>query len=95
MVSNDNMIFIGDLDKVEVFQALYDRANPQGMGFLHYVPGPITREEAQSTLSFSPYVDYHRGRVMKVSLEHDYLNPFLYDRDNGPGAAAQAIATLR
>lgn len=41
------------------------------------------------------YFDYIHGRVMKVNLSGDSLDPIFYDRDNGPGAAAAAIARLR
>ena len=32
---------------------------------------------------------------MKVDLSCDELDPYLYDRDNGQGAAFKAINTLR
>lgn len=37
------------------------------------------------------YFDYLQGRVMKVDLAGDELDPRLYDRDNGEGAARRAI----
>ena len=40
------------------------------------------------------YFDYLHGRVMKVDLSRDNLDPRLYDRDNGPGAAAIALSGL-
>lgn len=36
-----------------------------------------------------------KGRVLKVNLSSDHVNPWLYDRDNGQGAFARAIAHLR
>jgi hypothetical protein len=88
-------ISITGLDKAEVLMALYNRARPQRMGFLHYTPTPLAKEEAQQLLAGSNYFDYLNGRVMKVSLEGDELDPRLYDRDNGSGAAAEVIAELR
>ena len=41
------------------------------------------------------YFDYLQGRVMKVRIQGDELDPRLYDRDNGEGAAEQAIWVLR
>ena len=41
---------ISKLDKAEVLAALYNRAQPQGMGFLHYTPEDMTVEEAQVVL---------------------------------------------
>lgn len=41
------------------------------------------------------YFDYLYGRVMKVNITHDEFDPWLYDRDNGNGAAQRAIDNLR
>lgn len=90
----DTISLVG-LDKAEVLAALYNRSQPQGMGFLHYTATPMTREEAAQCLETSQYFDYLKGRVMKVSLEGDELDPRLYDRDNGQGAAKQVIDELR
>jgi hypothetical protein len=84
-------INIAGLDKVKVLQALYERAKPQGMGFLHYTPGPLPEAEAKACLERHPYFDYLNGRVMKVDLGKDTLDPRLYDRDNGDGAAERAL----
>lgn len=89
-------VSIAGLGKAEVLAALYNRAKPQGMGFLHYTPEPMTAAEAQDILSDGwMYFDYLRGRVMKVDLSGDMLDTRLYDRDNGVGAAGEVIATLR
>lgn len=85
------MIDISQCSKAAVVKALYDNAQPQGMGFLHYTPEPLTLEEAEYALRFSTYFDYLRGRVMKVEVSKDTLDPFLYDRDNGQGAAYNAL----
>ena len=101
------MINIKGLCKVRVFQALYNRAKPLGMGYLHYVPGDISFEEAKVLMGLGDdmaqmfptiprgknYFDYVKGRVMKVNLEGDELNEWGYDRDNGVGAAHNALAS--
>ncbi len=95
---SDQDIDISGLDKIEVLRALYERAQPQGMGFLHYKDEPMTRDEAKEFLaqrSDRKYFDYVNGRVMKVDLTGDILNPWLYDRDNGQGAAKVVIDNLR
>jgi len=83
-------------DKADVLRVLYDASKPQGMGFLHFEPTPMTRDEADSLLKGgSNYFDYLKGRVMKVQIDDSgKLDPWGYDRDNGEGAAARAIATL-
>lgn len=88
-------IDISKHNKADVLRVLYDAAKPQGMGFLHYQPAPMTRDEADELLQQGDYFDYVNGRVMKVRIDDSgELHPRLYDRDNGEGAAARAIATL-
>ena len=87
------MIDLKGKDKAEVLAKLYNASKPLGMGFFHYDPKPMTVEEAQALLdSGETYLDYLKGRVMKISLADDELDPRLYDRDNGEGAAARALA---
>lgn len=86
------MINIAKKDKAEVLAKLYNASNPQGMGFIHYDPAPMTVEQARKLLDGGQtYFDYLKGRVMKVDLSGDTLDPALYDRDNGHGAAFAAI----
>lgn len=97
-----DLVSIRGLNKADVLAALYNASQPLGMGILHFDPKPMTREEAQQELvagcphpKGGVYFDYLKGRVMKVHIGGDFLDPFLYDRDNGPGAAARAIEPLR
>jgi hypothetical protein len=91
-----DMISLVGLDKAAVFAALYNGARAQGLGFLHYDPTSMTAETARQRFgSAFGYFDYVDGRVMKVNLEGDELNPWLYDRDNGAGAAETIINALR
>ena len=83
------------LNKGGVLAALYNAAKPLGMGFMQYDPTPMTVEEAEMLLERGTYFDYLKGRVMKVELGGDTLNTWGYDRDNGQGAAAAAIASLQ
>jgi hypothetical protein len=86
---------IAGLSKAAVLAALYNASRPQGMGFMHYNPKPMTEPEAQHLLdSGQTYFDYLHGRVMKISLKGDELETHLYDRDNGPGAAEVALQAL-
>lgn len=90
-------IDITGLDKAAVLAALYNRAQVQGLGFLQAKSGDMTTEEAQAILNDDDnrYFDYLYGRVMKVDLKGDEFNPWLYDRDNGEGAAARALEGLK
>ena len=53
----------------------------------------MTEADAEIAIAENPkmYFDYLYGRVMKVDLSKDTFDPFLYDRDNGQGAAERAI----
>lgn len=83
------------LDKAEVLAALYNASRVQGMGVLQAKNGLMTTDEARELLKTQTYFDYLHGRVMKVRIEGDELNPRLYDRDLGSGAAAAVIDALR
>lgn len=87
-------IDISKYNKVDVLIALYNAAKPQGSGFLHYDSAPMTKEEALSLLDERTSFDYLKGRVMKVHIDGDMLDPCLYDRDNGNGATQKAINTI-
>ena len=94
-------ISIAGLDKAKVLAALYNNSRPLGLGHLHFTPEPMKEEEARALLAQQAddergaYFDYLKGRVMKVRIGGDELNPSLYDRDNGDGAAARVIDALR
>lgn len=87
-------IDISKKDKAEVLAALYNASKPLGLGYLHFDPRPMSKEEARQLLAETTYFDYLKGRVMKVRLDGTTLDERLYDRDNGPGAAERAIAQL-
>jgi len=88
------MIDISGLDKADVLLALWNASHEQGFSFLGNIGGdPLTREQAADAAA--GYCDYVKGRVIKCDLREDEFDPRLFDRDNGPGAAAAAIRKLR
>jgi hypothetical protein len=96
------VIDISGLTKASVLAALYNASAPVGMGFIHYTSGDMSEAEAEKALTteIGPfgrplYFDYVRGRALKVDLSKDSFDPWLFDRDNGKGAAARAIEKLR
>lgn len=94
IMSDNNVIDISKKDKAAVLATLYNHARPLEMGFFQYDPTSMSVELARELMRNGTYFDYVRGRVMKVNLEGDTLNPSQYDRDNGDGAAAKAISTV-
>ena len=93
-IDMDNNINIKDLDKAEVLAALYNGSRPLGLGILHFDPKDMTKDEAKEILNQTEKFDYLKGRVMKVDLSGDSFNPWLYDRDNGEGAAERIVNQL-
>ena len=73
---------------------LFNASKPQGFGYLQKFKDPMTIEEARELLEDGSRFDYVRGRVMKVNLSGDTLKTVLYDRDNGEGAARQALNSM-
>lgn len=89
-------IDITGLKKTDVLIALYAAAKPQGMGYLQFQPGYLDAKEAAELMEAQRgRFDYVKGRVLKVNLAGDFVSSSLYDRDNGQGAFARAIAHLR
>lgn len=103
-------VSIAGLDKAELFAALYNHAQPLGMGFMQYDPTVLTKEVAQKMMEggddsarmFSGigsrrvlYFDYVKGRPLKIDLSGDELETSLYNRDQGKDAAEKIIAKLR
>jgi hypothetical protein len=84
---------IKGISKAKILAALYNASRPQGMGFLQAKQGDMSEVEAQKLLDAGhTYFDYLHGRVMKIDLSGgDELDTWLYDRDNGRGAAEDAI----
>jgi hypothetical protein len=95
-------INIEGLDKAQVLQALFNSSKQQGLGLLNpNGKAQMTLERAQGVVEtyaaegIELHFDYLMGRVMKVSLNSDEFSPRLYDRDNGEGSAAAAIAGIK
>jgi len=92
------MIDITGIDKIDLFIALYENATSPIGSFAAIVgttAPPMTRDRAEELIQHQSYFDYVGGRVMKIHIDKDELNPYLYDRDNGEGAAARAIDSIR
>lgn len=85
---------IAGKNKASILAALYNASKLQGMGFLQQKAGQMSESEAAELLKENTYFDYLHGKVMKIDLSGDELDPRLYDRDNGNGAAERAIKHL-
>jgi hypothetical protein len=95
------VISITGLDKGAVLAALWNNA---ALPPAHVFPNPRTRPmtagEGHSALMVAIAAratgfDYHEGRILKVNLASDEIDPWGYDRDNGNGLAERVIEHLR
>jgi hypothetical protein len=84
-------INISKMNKAIVLMALYNASKMQGNSFLGGDGSSMTEQEATERLKSQTYFDYLNGKVMKIDFKSDVLETWLYDRDNGNGAALKAI----
>lgn len=90
------MINIEGLNKPDVLAGLYNNSKVQGLGFLHFDPKPMTKDEAEALLARQTYFDYLFGRVLKINLSSDIeFEEGAYDFDNGKGSASLVVETIR
>ena len=85
---------ISKMNKAEVLSRLFNASKQKGLGLLDASGcSEMSIDEAQTFLDEGcTYFDYLKGRVIKVDLSGDDICTELYDRDNGQGAAALALA---
>jgi len=89
------MINIRGLDKADLLVELYNNSHQQGL-FKNQETKILTYEEAQKLVSCTGDFDYLYGKRLKLNLNSDKeFSEFLYDRDNGEGAAQQAVDLVR
>ncbi|WP_155300683.1 hypothetical protein [Deinococcus kurensis] len=89
-----DVIPLEGLDRAAVLAALYAGASPggaQSMGWMQWSPGGLTLEQARELLARGTDFDYVSGRALKVDLGGAALDPWLYDREYGAGAARRAL----
>lgn len=90
------MIDISKMNKAEVLAGLYNASHPQERGFLQTSSEDMTIEQAQSLFDEGySYFDYLKGRNIKVDLSKDEFEEWLYDKDNGSGAAQAVIDKIK
>jgi hypothetical protein len=88
---------ITGLNKDEVVRALWRNSKPASVYVLSAIPLPELDESLVKRVLSSdrPYFDYLCGRVMKTDFSTNFLNPWLYDRDNGEGSMKEIVEKLR
>ena len=92
-----NNISIKGLNKVEILISAYNTSKPLGAGFLDpNYNSNLTLEKAELLIQQSNgRLDYVQGRILKINLSSDHVDPRGYDRDNGQGAFAACVEAVR
>ena len=63
-------IDVTSVETSELVRAAYDLSRPQGMGFLHFTPDPLSDAEVEELVQpdGTTYLDYVRGRACKFGV---------------------------
>ena len=89
------MIDISKADKAEVLKRLFNAAtmtSPHPAAKRQAAATPqLTYEEAKAVVAGQLDFDWIAGRSVKVDLRGDSFDEWLYNRDNGEGAAQKAL----
>lgn len=69
------MIDVTGINLVEFAKKIYELSVPQGSGFLHFTPKPLTNEEAKQYISMEGQnaldMDYVNGRACKMHVRRE------------------------
>lgn len=72
-------------DLVAVVKAAYELSRPQGMGLMHFTPGPLSDEQAQQIVDqqsktgrIALSLDYVNGRAVKLTVFREDDKLFVY-----------------
>jgi len=84
---------IAEYQLVAFIQKAYELSDPQGMGRFHYVPGPLSFEdarqiiyEAQTSDRRGIHMDYVKGRAVKLRIKQDVGGYYVEDETANPNA---------
>ena len=74
------MIDVTGVDLVKFAQKVYELSVPQGLGFLHFTPKPLSDEEAKELICNGELdMDYVHGRACKMNVRDNKINDAWYD----------------
>lgn len=88
-MDKSNMIDVTGVDLREVVRHAYELSQPQGLGHLHYIPGPLSEDEVTKLLEgrnpraaelYPVNLDYVKGRAVKLSITNEDGKLWMRDR---------------
>lgn len=89
-MSDASTMYIANVSKKKLLKALWLRSKPAAFFAMSGVVPPAF-DDAAADKAIWGYIDYFQGRVIKMDLSGPEAKTDLYDRDNGKGAALQAL----
>lgn len=84
------MVNIRGIDRKTLLKALWSNSKPSAFFYNPILSPPLSNEELEEA-SKRDYVDYLCGRVIKVDLSCEYVDPIPYNRTNGSRALQQVV----
>lgn len=52
-------------------------------------------DDALAEKAITKYIDYFQGKIIKLDLSKNIIDPYLYDRDNGKNTFVNVINSIR
>lgn len=97
------MIDITGVNLVKFVQEVYNLSKPQGMGFMHFTPEPLSDSDAARVIDESKNdtfielsLDYVNGRSCKMTIFKDGDKRFIRDAwyDHGPSLLKELLEKI-
>lgn len=95
------MIDIKGIEKGVLLHQLWRFSQAQGISYLGLPIKPVNEDTFREIIKMYQdegrdlYFDYLMGKVMKIDISADEMDPWLYDRDNGVGQAQLVVNYIR
>lgn len=90
-----NKINIENIDKLSLLKELWSNGSPAYFFQLHTFIEPPSFNYEIANNSLNKYIDYFCGRLIKMDLSGNEVDPFLYDEKYGSGTVQKIVNKLR
>jgi len=87
-------INIKGINRDELLRSLWNRSTPSHFFDLTQSPD-FDIEKSKKETHKNGYIDYCCGRLIKVNLSHDIIDPYEYDQHNGNGAFQSVVDGIK
>lgn len=94
MSCDRKLVDIHGLNKVILLRALWENSCPARFFYTSGLEAPQF-DEKKAEVAVTGFVDYFGGRCIKLHIENDLIDPWLYDRDFGEGSVERIVNEIR